>query len=749
MATQIGVVKALIGEVTATAADGSIRTLQIGDMVYANELVSTGDGGAVEIEFADGSVMDLGRNSQAMLDSEVFDPSATAIAETASDEVPDDIAAIQQALLEGEDPTQVGEATAAGAGVEGGNEGHEPVFVDYLNPAITPDAGFDTIGVTNEYDLPEEDIIILEEEEPVVPEPVVPINVTLSRELDPESEGVYEDQTLTYVATLDQASSGDITVTLSNGAIIFIPAGDLSGSVTLPAQGDDPYIDAEVLTANIVSVSGGGENESLSFDPSEILTSILDTIDTTTVTLDDVTVSEDGTITYTASVDNAPQGAFSVTLNNGVVINFADGSLTGSSAPQAAQGDDPYVDGESFNVSITSTSGGNYEALDTSDTALITINDTIDTTTVNLTATASTTIGGAIIYTATVDNAPQLSPLILDIYDETDALLGQITIAVGETEGTLEVVAPGTPDDSYDAYIDSATGGNYEDLNIADTASTIILDIPPSSALLITNSNVVNQEVRVTIASESGSNTTGVVEPTEVQGQEGSSLEFGEDVFFAPGETYTVTIEHVSGTPVILTDLSVSDSNGNVLNIYEGNAKLETGDTTGNTNFDGYIFNVTVGDNFASDPSDYSVSEPIGYEVLNQNLVLDTESNTGSFILDFSELSLNGGEDLFGDVESIDIDGKGLAEDNTIYLSAEDIIDLGTGGDNSIIINGATGDTVNLVDVDGGGSGTWDTGTDTGNGTTLYTYSGGGVTATAEIDNALSVFTNTATLDNS
>ena len=166
MATQIGVIKALIGEVKATAADGSTRTLQLGDMVYANELITTGPGGAVEIEFADGSVMDLGRSTQALLDEAVFDPTATAVADAPSEDVPDDVAAIQQALLEGEDPTEIGEATAAGAGVEGtGNEGHEPVFVDYLNPEVTPDAGFDTIGVSNSYDLPEEDIIILPEDE--------------------------------------------------------------------------------------------------------------------------------------------------------------------------------------------------------------------------------------------------------------------------------------------------------------------------------------------------------------------------------------------------------------------------------------------------------------------------------------------------------------------------------------------------------------------------------------------------------
>ncbi len=74
MATEIGVVKALIGAVTATSTDGSVRTLQVGDVVYANDLISTGAEGAIEIEFADGSVMDLGRSSQALLDSEVFDP---------------------------------------------------------------------------------------------------------------------------------------------------------------------------------------------------------------------------------------------------------------------------------------------------------------------------------------------------------------------------------------------------------------------------------------------------------------------------------------------------------------------------------------------------------------------------------------------------------------------------------------------------------------------------------------------------
>ena len=159
MATEIGIIKALVGTATATATDGTIRNLQVGDKVYQNDLITTGAAGAVEIEFADGSTMDMGRSSQAMLDLEVFDPS-TATTETAeTTETTDDIAAIQQALLEGEDPTVAGEATAAGAGAGGGSEGgHDFVVRDYLNPEVTPENGFDTTGPDNAFLQSEEEL---------------------------------------------------------------------------------------------------------------------------------------------------------------------------------------------------------------------------------------------------------------------------------------------------------------------------------------------------------------------------------------------------------------------------------------------------------------------------------------------------------------------------------------------------------------------------------------------------------------
>jgi T1SS-143 domain-containing protein len=150
VATEIGMIKTLIGTAVATAADGSQRTLHAGDRVFQDEVITTDAAGAVEIEFSDGSVMTLGRGSQAVLDIDAFDPQAVAQVPT---DVDSEVDALQQALLEGADPSQIGDATAAGAGTgSGGNEGSDVVQILYEAPEVTPESGFDTTGITVEFD---------------------------------------------------------------------------------------------------------------------------------------------------------------------------------------------------------------------------------------------------------------------------------------------------------------------------------------------------------------------------------------------------------------------------------------------------------------------------------------------------------------------------------------------------------------------------------------------------------------------
>lgn len=137
MATQIGTIKTVVGTVTALMPDGQQRNLQQNDVVFQNELVQTSEFGAVEILLNDGSIVDLGRNSEISLDPSTMSP-----------ETPlDDITAIQQAILDGEDPTQSNDPTAAGPEIIESDEGTNIVQVQHLAPETTPTSGFDTTGI--------------------------------------------------------------------------------------------------------------------------------------------------------------------------------------------------------------------------------------------------------------------------------------------------------------------------------------------------------------------------------------------------------------------------------------------------------------------------------------------------------------------------------------------------------------------------------------------------------------------------
>jgi VCBS repeat-containing protein len=259
MATQIGIVKALIGTVTATAADGSIRNLQVGDRVFVDELISTGTAGAIEIEFADGNVMDLGRDSQALLDNAMYNTEAVAADSDA------DADAIQAAILAGADPTQITDATAAGAGTQAdGNEGHAPVVIDYLAPQVTPESGFDTTGISvafpeiiEELQAPIEEVSLVsvsvgvdveigtptpgDEQDDVIlipPGTVIPVGVSAVNIPEGTSDG--GSHPVTFLITLSQVSTQPVSMhyqviagSASNPDDFF--DGNLEGDVIIPA----------------------------------------------------------------------------------------------------------------------------------------------------------------------------------------------------------------------------------------------------------------------------------------------------------------------------------------------------------------------------------------------------------------------------------------------------------------------------------------------------------------------------------
>ncbi|WP_279491654.1 beta strand repeat-containing protein [Aeromonas veronii] len=461
----------LKGQIYLVAADGSRKLLAEGDVLPKGAVIMSPDGA---------SFMGGGQSFNVQPASEQSEPAeegdAPQLAQNGAAGTPDDISALQQAILGGADPTQAFEASAAGGaptaggggigGVAGASGNGGFVTIDRTGSATIAEATFDTTYNANG----EPPLEAVGEDDPLF----TSANLVLSADAQ-----VNEGGFITFTATLDEPVFGsDLVIQLSNGAVITIPVGQSSGSVTVAAPADSPYVDPSTITVSITGTQGGGFNQIIT-GPSTT-TQINDTVDTTTVTLGaPAQVNEGGQITYSASVNNAPQSDLVLTLSNGASITIKAGELSGSVTVDAPR-DDVYNDGSSLTVSITGSSGGNYEQLDTSSKVTTEVVDTVDTTTVTLSSATNgqtVTEGGSIVYTASVSNPVTGSPLTVTLSNGV-----VITIPVGSSSANSEPV-PVRGDDIYQqgeeslsVTIDKTSGGNYENLVSTGTITNTVVD---------------------------------------------------------------------------------------------------------------------------------------------------------------------------------------------------------------------------------------------------------------------------------
>ncbi|MEL7440770.1 MAG: retention module-containing protein, partial [Pseudomonadota bacterium] len=129
------VVDAVKGDVYALSLEGKVRAINVGDVLVPGDVIITENGASIEV-IAEGSLYLVGENCvacipapsleqqptdavvQAPVDGQInVDPTAAADAEFGAE----DVAAIQNSILEGVDPTIVFEAPTAGS--EGGADG--------------------------------------------------------------------------------------------------------------------------------------------------------------------------------------------------------------------------------------------------------------------------------------------------------------------------------------------------------------------------------------------------------------------------------------------------------------------------------------------------------------------------------------------------------------------------------------------------------------------------------------------------
>ncbi|MFV3329286.1 immunoglobulin-like domain-containing protein, partial [Pseudomonas sp. NY15372] len=124
---------------------------------------------------------------------------------------------------------------------------------------------------------------------------------------------------------------------------------------------------------------------------------------------------------------NPAQTPVTVTLSNGQTITIKAGETTGTVDFQTPA-NDVYNNGSTVSTTITGATGGNFEQLTPNPAPAETvITDSVDTTSVTLTATPGIIEGGVITYTATLSN-PAQTPVTVTLSN------GQtITIKAGET----------------------------------------------------------------------------------------------------------------------------------------------------------------------------------------------------------------------------------------------------------------------------------------------------------------------------
>ena len=488
MAKIEGIVKLLVGAVTVTTSEGVVRQLQVGDKVYANDLIATLSTGQVEIELSDGRVMDLGRSSEALIEDNALEVIAT-------DEAEESVTAIQQAILDGESPEDIAELTAAGASNSQRNEGSNAVYLDYLNPEIDVTSGIELTGVASSFSgLAEETFGGASGDDDLLINTAPKISVTSYFVIE---NGVSSGDTVATYTTSDAESeilavswttgsspldnNGNPLYTLKqDGTVIFTA----EGAAYVNAGNKLPPID---LTVSDGSLTGrDSDTPEVTFvndapvDGNEVVTINEDT--PITANLLDNAFDEDGdtlSITEFTINDTTYTAGETADLKEGKLVINSNGTYTFTPAPDY-NGDVP--------VASYTVTDGEFEDTSTLTLNITAVNDSFSDTSEIITATEDTPISGSVLEgTSSVDG-----PVTV-----TEFTIGKTTYTAGKTadlpEGKLVINSNGSytftpaPDYNGDVPVASYTVTDGD----TDVVSNLTITVDPVDDLFTDDNEVI------------------------------------------------------------------------------------------------------------------------------------------------------------------------------------------------------------------------------------------------------------------
>jgi len=363
MATLMGVVSKVIGEVFAVAADGSRRPLEQGDKVFVGEQLVTGANGAVALKIAGGGEITLGRDSSLPMTAQMLsaahqaDQGDQSVAQqqpaTPTKQDVTDVKALQAAIAAGMDPTQAAEATAAGPSAAGAaangkpGGGHSFVLLTEVGGHIDPIIGFPT-GPIGSGPLPLREFdgtpdVRPEAEPPVVPPDGVPsagpggpggANVFEAGLPGGIPDGVGEGATFTGslgynfgpdgvgsfswgTAGLPSLTSGGVAITYSVSPDGHVLTGSANGSPVFTVTLTDINTGAfEVILLQPVDHPVKGSEDTLNFEIPYTIT-------------DGNGTSANGSLTV-GIVDDAPQASLAADNGVDVLLQTHDANTAGA-----------------------------------------------------------------------------------------------------------------------------------------------------------------------------------------------------------------------------------------------------------------------------------------------------------------------------------------------------------------------------------------------------------------------------------
>ncbi|QJA21275.1 cadherin repeat domain-containing protein [Pectobacterium punjabense] len=660
----IGVIKFVIGQVFVVALDGSQRLLVAGDRVYSGEEVITGANGAVSITLPDGKTLDLGRDSHW---SDVSSASSQKNVDVAND-----VAAIQDAIAQGADPTQVLEAAAAGnddtgeAGDGGGGHFNSTVVLDLTADVVTAPIGYDTAGISftdrasSVLDGVDSSTLLTATAATTAEDNSAPVTADQSIATDedtPVSGTIVatdvDGDTLRYSVST-QPANGTLTLDGSTGQYTYTPSANFNGN------------DSFVVT---VSDGNGGTTTSTVSIGVRPVNDAPVTADQSIATDEDTPVS--GTIVAT-DVDGD-------TLSYTVGTPPANGTLT----LNGTTGQYTYTPGTNFNGNdrfvVTVSDGNGGTTTSTVSIGVRPVNDAPVTADQSIATDEDTPVSGTIVATDvdgdtlsyTVGTPPANGTLTLD------GTTGQYTYT------------PGTDFNGNDRFVVTVSDGNG-----GTTTSTVSIGVRPVNDAPVTADQ--------SIATDEDTPVSGTIVATDV---DGDTLSY---TVGTPPANGTLTLNSATGaytyTPGTNFNgndrfvVTVSDGNGGTttstvsIGVRPVNDAPVTADQSIATDEDTPVSGTIVATDVDGDTLRYSVST----QPANGTLTLD--GSTGQYTYTPSA-NFNGNDSFVVTVS----DGNGGTTTSTVSIGVRPVNDAPVTADQSIATDEDTpvSGTIVATDVDG------------------------------------------------